>query len=96
MVKKVKKKGVSKNPWFRKRKGDLKKSWGFIPINVKGWIALILLVAVNVFAANYFDIMNVSFVEVSKFLVVFLLSIAIFVLFAKRRTRGVEVPKDGN
>ena len=87
---------VSKNPWFRKREGTLKKGWGFVPINIKGWVALGLLIIVNVFAANYFDIMNAPFEDVSKFLIVFLLSLAIFILFAKRRTKGVKVPKDGS
>lgn len=77
---------VSGNPWFKKRDGIVKRSWGFIPINWKGWLALLLLVGVNVFAAQYFDVMNVSFIEVSKFLVVFLLSFVIFVLIAKRKT----------
>lgn len=90
------KKRIPKNPWFRRREGALKKGWGFIPINIEGWVALGLLCGVNVFAANYFDVMNVPFVEVSKFLVVFLLSIVVFILFAKRRTKGVKVPKNGS
>lgn len=79
---------VSKNYWFRKRAGvKLKKgSWGFIPVNWKGWVALLLLIAVNVFAANYFDVMNSPFVDVSKFLVVLLFSLVVFILIAKRKT----------
>ena len=84
----VKRKGVSKNPWFRRREGASKDNWGFIPINWKGWIALILLIGINVFASNYFDVMNFSFVEASKFLVVFLLSISVFILVAEKKTRG--------
>ena len=80
---------VSGNPWFKKRQGTSHHKWGFIPINWKGWVTLILLVGVNVFAAQYFDVMNVSFVEVSKFLVVFLLSFVIFILIAKRKTQGI-------
>lgn len=85
------KKRVNKNEmaWFRKREGTLKKGWGFIPINWKGWVALILLIGINVFAAQYFDVMNSPFVEVGKFLVVFLLSCVIFILIAKRKTEGV-------
>jgi len=76
--------------WFRRKEGDVKSKWGFIPINLSGWIALILLIAINVFAVNYFDVLNVSFVEVSKSLVVFLFSMAVFILIAKRKTRGVK------
>jgi len=83
------KKKVNKNSWFKKRVGASHHKWGFIPINWKGWAALILLVGVNVFSAQYFDVMNVSFVEVSKFLVVLLLSLVIFILIAKRKTEGV-------
>lgn len=88
MVKKgrkvVKKRGV-KDPWFKNRKQNRKSDWDFIPVNWKGWAALVFLIAINVFAANYFDIM-ISFREISKFLVVFLLSISVFVLIARRKT----------
>ena len=73
--------------WFRKRVKSLEDKWGFIPINWKGWVALILLIGINVFSANYFDVMNVRFGEVSKFLVVFLFSFVVFVLIAKRKTK---------
>jgi len=82
-------KKVNGNPWFKKKNGSSNHKWGFTPINWKGWVTLIFLVGVNVFAAQYFDVMNVSFVEVSKFLVVFLLSLVVFVLIAKRKTKGV-------
>ena len=82
-------KKVNKNSWFRRREGNVKSGWGFIPINWKGWVALILLVGVNVFSAQYFDVMNSPFVEVSKFLVVFFFSFVVFVLIAKRKTKGV-------
>lgn len=89
---KKKKKSVKGNPWFRKRVGH-RRGWSFVPINLKGWAALVLLIVVNVFAAQYFDVMNVAFVEVSKFLVVFLLSLAVFILIAKRKTESVKVGK---
>jgi len=85
MVKK-KKESVKRNPWFKERGGK----WSFIPLNWKGWIALILLIAVNVFAANYFDVANVPFEEVSKFLVVFFLSVFVFVMIARRKTEGAR------
>ena len=75
------------SPWFRKIENDKDAKWGFIPINLKGWVALILLIAINVFAADYFYIINTSFIGIGKFLVVFLLSIAVFVLIAERKTK---------
>ncbi len=86
--KKVVKKGEGKDVWFKKRRKIRDSDWDFIPVNWKGWVALLLLIGVNIFAANYFDIMRVSFGEVSKFLVVFLLSISVFILIARRKTSG--------
>jgi len=86
MAKKKSKRKVKKDSWFRKR--VVTDNWGFIPINWKGWTALIILIVLNVFAVNYFDVMNAQFDEISSFLVVLLLSIAVFVLIAKRKTEG--------
>ena len=77
-----------KNPWFKRRNESIESKWGFIPINWKGWIALLLLIGINVFSAQYFDIMNTPFIEVSKFLVVLLFSLVVFVLIAKKKTEG--------
>jgi len=52
---------------------------------------LILLVGVNVFASQYFDVMNSPFEEVSKFLVVFLFSLVVFILIAKKKTGALPV-----
>ena len=95
MVRKVTKRKLSKNmvpknPWFRKGKGNSESSWGFRPINCKGWIALILLVGVNVFAAQYFNLNELVVDNWLKFVVVFLLSVAVFILIAKRKTRGLK------
>ncbi|MDH3353163.1 MAG: hypothetical protein OEL87_01830 [Nanoarchaeota archaeon] len=84
---KISSKPATKFPWFRKREGAINDKWGFIPINWKGWTALIILIAINVFAVNYFDVMNSPLIEVSKFLIVFLLSMAIFVLIAEQKTK---------
>ncbi len=81
------KKRVSKNPWFRKREGH-KGNWGFVPINWKGWVSLILLVGLNVFAANYFNLNELVLDSYLKMGVVFLLSVFVFVEIAKRKTRG--------
>ena len=90
--KKVKKKLVSKGHWFRKGGGvELKKgSWGFIPISWKGWIIFMLLIIVNVFAALYLDLNVFEGRRWAKFGVVFLLSILVFILIAKNKTRGIK------
>ena len=88
MVKKKKAVKKSDKNWFKKRKQRGNSDWDFVPVNWKGWVALVFLIAINVFAANYFDVMSVSFREISKFLVVFLLSISVFVLVARRKTSG--------
>ena len=90
MVKKKgsKKKSVKvKDPWFRRR-DSIKEGWGFIPVNWKGYIALIILVGINVFAANYFNLNNLVLDNYLKMGVVFLLSIFVFVEIAKYKTRN--------
>ncbi len=83
MVRKKKKK-VVKYPWFRKSQdGD---GWGFVPINLKGYVALGLLGGLNIFAANYFNLNNLILDNYLKMGVVFLLSIFVFIEIAKRKT----------
>ena len=82
--------GMKGEPWFRRRSTNLKGRWGFIPINLKGWVALILLFGVNVFAGYYFDLNIFVLDNYLKMGVVFLLSIFIFTEFAKRMTKGVK------
>jgi hypothetical protein len=84
----ARKKKVSVNPWFRKRAGSLKEDWGFIPINWRGWISLVLLVGLNVFAANYFNLNELVLDNYLKMGVVFLLSVFVFIEIAKHKTRG--------
>jgi hypothetical protein len=74
--------------WFRKGKGE---NWGFIPINWKGWVALILLVGLNVFAADYFNLNNLILDNYLRMGVVFLLSVFVFIEIAKKKS--VEVRK---
>jgi hypothetical protein len=78
---------VVKNPWFMKMPGSKRHEWGFIPINWKGAIALTLLIGINIFAANYFNLNILSFDNWSKFGVVFLLSFFVFIEIAMRKTR---------
>ena len=93
-VKRIVKKSVdnqsSRNPWFRSFRKAVKGSWGFIPINCKGWAALSILIIINVFAALYFNLNVLDGKNWAKFGLVFLLSILVFILIAKRKTRGVK------
>lgn len=82
-----KKSRMSNEMWFRKRAGHSKESWGFIPVNWKGWVTLILLIGINVFAANYFNLNELVFDDWSGFLVVFLFSLVVFILIAKKKTK---------
>lgn len=88
-VKKTRKKTlrVVKNPWFMRMSGSKNHEWGFIPINWKGAIALISLIGINIFAANYFNLNILSFDNWSKFGVVFFLSFFVFIEIAMRKTR---------
>lgn len=72
-------------PWFRTRKGS-GSDWGFVPINWKGWTALILLVGLNIFAANYFNLNEIVLDSYLRMGVVFLLSVFVFIEIAKRKT----------
>jgi len=92
---KKKRGGEPKDFWFRKRKGAAsgEAGWGWIPVNWKGWLALIVLVGVNVFAAQYFDLVNAGFKQGSSFGIVFLLSLFVFIVIAQRKTKGVKVKK---
>ena len=85
LTKMVKKK---KNPWFIERVGH-KDGWSFVPMNWKGWVALILLVLINVFAANYFELNGLLFDNWAKMGVVFCLSLLVFILIARKKT-GVK------
>ena len=81
------KKKVDKNPWF-KRRG--KESWGLVPINWEGFVALVLLVGLNVFAANYFNLNDLVVDNYLRMGVVFLLSVFVFIKIAKRKTLGAK------
>ena len=83
MVKK--KKSVDRNPWFRvRRKGA---SWGWLPINWKGWVALLILVGFNVFSAQYFNLNLLILDNWLKFGGVFLLSLFVFIMIAKVKSK---------
>ena len=84
-----KRKIMAKKPWFKTL--SEKHSWGFIPVNWQGWVSLSLLVLINVFSANYFRFGS-NFDNWSKFGVVFLLSVFVFIEISRTRT---EVVKNG-
>ena len=81
---------MNRNVWFRRRVGSLKDGWGFIPINWKGFAALVLLIGLNVFAANYFNLNELVLDNYLSMGVVFLLSIFVFIEIAKHKTAGVK------
>ena len=85
MVKK--KKSITKNPWFLKRAGSLKAGWGFVPVNWKGWVAILLLLGLNIFAANYFNLNELVLDNYLKMGVVLLLSVFVFIEIAKNKTK---------
>jgi hypothetical protein len=84
----VKKK--TKSAWFKRRRGNLKSEWGFIPITWRGYVALLLLVGINVFSAQYFMLCDMILDSWLSFGIVFLLSLFVFIMIAKRRTEGVK------
>jgi len=88
VTKKVSKKskviGTIKNPWFKTI--SPKHTWGFVPANWKGGIALISLIGLNIFAAKYFNLNYITFDNWSSFTIIFLLSMAIFTIISKRKT----------
>jgi len=77
------------SPWFRKRDPSSKDSWGFVPVNLKGCIAFVLLIGLNIFAANYFNLDVFVLDNYFKMGVVFFLSLFVFIEIAKRKTRGI-------
>jgi len=79
--------GIS-NPWFQAASGD--DNWSWIPVSWKGFVIFVLLLAVNVFAAQYIGINNLTLEGWISFGVVFLLSLFIFVMIAKRKTEGAR------
>ena len=84
VVKKIK---VASCPWFRRRDIKSKDEWGFTPVNWKGGVTLFLLFALNIFAANYFNLQEFVVDNYLKMGVVFFLSLFVFIEIAKKKTR---------
>jgi hypothetical protein len=80
--------GMPKDPWFKKRMGD--DDWGIVPINYKGGLLFAILILINIFASWYFDIMDASWIDLGRYLIVFFLSILIFIEVSKKNTRGLK------
>jgi hypothetical protein len=72
--------------WFKTISS--KHNWGFIPVNWEGWVSLILLLVVNIFSANYFNLRILVFDSWSKFGVVFFISLFVFIMISKRKTKN--------
>ncbi|MEA3329992.1 MAG: hypothetical protein U9Q06_04585 [Nanoarchaeota archaeon] len=87
------KKESVKNPWFKKSVESKGAEWGLVPINWKGWVALVLLIGLNIFSANYFQINKFDINSWSKFGIVFLISLFVFIMIARRKTYGIKVKK---
>ncbi|MFH0808581.1 MAG: hypothetical protein V1888_03115 [archaeon] len=83
----VKKFRVVNYPWFRRRDIKSNDEWGFTPLNWKGGVTLLLLLGLNIFAANYFKLQEFVIDSYLKMGVVFFLSLFIFIEIAKKKTR---------
>lgn len=86
--KKITKKKTANNKqmWFKLI--SPRHEWGFVPINWKGLVAMILLIGINVFSAFYFNLRILVFDSWSKFGVVFFSSLFIFIMISKRKTKN--------
>lgn len=82
---------VAKKPWFKTL--SEKHSWGFIPISFEGIICLTVLIFLNVFAGNYFNLKVLSGDNWLRFGVVFFLSFFIFIMISRRRTKVINDKK---
>lgn len=89
--KKVNKKKSVGNHWFKTLSHT--HDWGFVPVNFNGWVALVLLIVLNVFAGNYFNLRYEGIDSWFKFGVVFLLSIFVFIEISKKKTKVVKSKK---
>ena len=81
-----KKAAVNKIMWFKLISPN--HEWGFVPINWRGWIAMILLLGLNVFSAFYFNLRVLILDNWSKFGVVFFISLFVFIMISKRKTKN--------
>ena len=74
--------------WFRKRRGILSKDlgYGWIPISWQGYALIFLVIIINIAGMIYF---NFPYTENSiiKFVVTLILSMIIFAIIAKFKTR---------
>lgn len=82
-VRKTRARKAPKNPWFMEGSGD----WNWVPLNWKGGIALFLLFFLNIFSAQYFRIIDFGIDGFLKFLTVFFISMFVFIMFAKKKTK---------
>lgn len=80
-------KKMVKYPWF-KRKGKI--FHRHIPINWKGYLALIIFLAFNFFSVFYFNFPLGDLDSIFAFLSVFGLSVFIFSIILIKKTKGVE------
>jgi hypothetical protein len=80
---------ISKKPWFIKKKYFLLKS--IVPITWQGYIMVLVLFALNFFSVLYFKFPFGGFDSSLSFLIVLLLSIFVFLVISKKKTRGEDL-----
>ena len=76
--------------WFRPRTWC---GWGYIPINWKGVIAYIMLFALIILSAIYFQLFTEESSNGIKFLISFILLIIIFSFIANKKTDKTKCEK---
>jgi hypothetical protein len=85
-VEKIEKKTNLKYPWFRNNKGFIVNSK--VPISWQGYVTLILFLLLNFYSVFYFKIPFGSIDDTLGFFVVLLLSSFVFLVIARKKTRG--------
>lgn len=75
-----------KKCWFRKDKGFVLSKR--VPISWEGYLVLFAFLAVNFFSVFYFKLPYTDFDSYIRFFIVLLLSVFVFIIIAKRKTRG--------
>ncbi len=87
-MKKIKRSEV-KNPWFKLNRGYLVN--GRIPIRWQGYLTIILFLTLNFYSVFYFKFPFGGLENVAGFFAVLLLSTFVFLVIAKKKTRGEKI-----
>ncbi|MFA5061161.1 MAG: hypothetical protein WC494_02510 [Candidatus Pacearchaeota archaeon] len=76
----------NKKYWFRKDKGFVLSKR--VPVSWEGYLVLFALLAINFFSVFYFKLPYTNFDSYIRFIVVLLLSVFVFIVISKKKTRG--------